>query len=88
MAKTKKNISDKIKFLYMSNIGRLLSSFILAILFLTIHKLLYNFSEGYNDWALYVAIIPTLYIVGFSFIMIIYGLIINPIRDYKSKKKK
>lgn len=40
-----------------------------------------------SDWAFWVAMPALIYIVGLTLVMIVYGWIINPIKNYQERKK-
>lgn len=86
-----KKFIDKLKFiglwLVKTNLGRIALSFIWLLIWLGIDRALYNNNWDYSGWAFWVAVPAIVYLVGFTLVAIVYGWIINPIRDAKRRKK-
>lgn len=73
-------MKDKIYWVFMTNIGRLVTSSALAAFCL--------FLGNYIDWMVWVALgLFLIYPLPFTLIAMAYGLVINPIKDYKKEKK-
>jgi len=79
---------DFFKWLILTNLGRVILSFTWLLSFLTVDRILEYNSENYDtSWAFWVAMIGVTYLIGFIMVAIVYAWVINPINDYKSRKK-
>ena len=65
--------------IFATKIGWLAITLLLAIVF--------GILGNYYDWAAIAMYICFLYPVGLTLVMIVYAWIINPLRDYKERKK-
>ena len=74
-------IKNFFKWLTHTKLGWLLISFIWLGIFMIIDD---NIE---SNWAFWTAMPALVYIVGLCLVMIAYGWVINPIREYKETKK-
>jgi membrane protein DedA with SNARE-associated domain len=73
---------DKILNIIKPNIIKLIGAFVWAAIF----QGLANYFQNEILW--YIGSIGLTYLIGTVIVLIIFAWIINPIRDYKMKKKK
>lgn len=87
-----KNILSKLKrffkWLVLTNLGRIFLASLWTIFFIILDNLLWKYSNNYNGWLIWFIMIGITYLTGVTLVMIAYAWIINPIRDWKEKKKK
>ncbi len=77
-------IKTFLKWLVVSNLGRILLAFLWTIFWLTIDKALWG-NHGYNGWAQWVAFMGISYLG--VLVLLAYIWVIDPIRIYKNRKK-
>jgi hypothetical protein len=75
------DIKRSLRWLVCTKLGWL----IISAIWFSVFKLIDNSIE--SDWAFWVSMPAGLYILGLTLVMIAYGWIINPIREYKENKK-
>lgn len=74
-------MKDKLSWMFMTNIGRLVTSTALAAITL--------YLANYIDWMVWVALgFFLIYPLPYTIIAMVYAFIINPIRDRKEKQTK
>lgn len=87
-----KNFLSKVgfffKWLVLTNLGRILLAFLWILTFMGLDSLLWNYADNYGGWLMWVGMAGVVYLVGFTLVAIVYGWIINPIRDWKERKKR
>ena len=73
-------IKNKLLWLFTTKLGGLAVSFFFIFIFAFLSK--------YYDWANTMVLISWIYPIGLALVMFAYAWVINPIRDYKERKKK
>ena len=83
--KIKNFFNNKVKkfftWLVRTKLGWCLISFIWIVIWMGV----YNHTAG--DWPFWVAVPGMAYLVGLTLVMMAYGWVINPIREWKKRRK-
>lgn len=75
-----KSIKNTLSWLFTTKLAGLAVSFFFMFIFAFLSK--------YYDWANIMVYICWVYPIGLALVMFAYGWVINPLRDYKERKKK
>lgn len=67
--------------MFMTKLGWMINSFIWLIIWTAV----YNNVDG--EWPFWVMLPALVYLVGITLVFIVFAWIINPIRDWKARKK-
>lgn len=70
-------------YLVYTKIGKIIASFVWMMIWLG----LYNWAFWDQDWMVYVGLAGLIYPIVIFLIMMAYAWVINPIRDWKARKK-